>query len=253
MSYTFLQDQGEESSAGCFSDIAQFAPLSMKKMLETSCCKDNAKEHCLGSQYGTMYAHLTEGHGKELQILSAEDSHVKTLAQREREVESQKVLGADCGLKWQESLAKYDQNSCSWKIAQQSLLEGLDEFSETWPRWGIMQNGECWEAIPLVQTIGEPGSGWLPTPLKSEGIGWKQSSKRNPRQSIINVINGGHQFRWIYIPLWNQSTIMQAADLADWMMGWPLGWSGSQELETGKFQEWLRLHSNYFREDTLHD
>jgi hypothetical protein len=83
MSYTYLQDQGEESLAGCFSGIAQFAPLNLKKMLETSSFKDNEKEHCLGSLSGTMFAHLTESHGKELQTLYVVDSHAKTLVQQD--------------------------------------------------------------------------------------------------------------------------------------------------------------------------
>jgi hypothetical protein len=28
----------------------------------------------------------------------------------------------------------------------------------------------------------------------------------------------------------------------EWLMGWPLGWSGLEPLGTGRFQEWLRLH-----------
>jgi hypothetical protein len=249
MSYTYLRDQGEVSSVDFFSDIGRFAPLNLKKMLETNLSSDSKKDCYPGFQSGTMSAHLMQGHGKESRMSFAVDSPVKTLARQEGEAVSQREREAVYGVKWQESLAKYNLNSCSWKIAQQSLLEGLDEFSGTWPNWGIMQDGECWEAIPLVQITGEPASGWLPTPLKSEGIGWSRSSARNPRESIIKVIRGGHQFHWIYIPLWNQSTIMQAADLADWMMGWPLGWSGSQGLETDKFQAWLHLHSKFFQDD----
>ena len=47
----------------------------------------------------------------------------------------------DCGKKWHESLAKYDHDSCLWKTAQTSLFGDLIEFSGTWPRWGMMQNG----------------------------------------------------------------------------------------------------------------
>jgi hypothetical protein len=30
--------------------------------------------------------------------------------------------------------------------------------------------------------------------------------------------------------------------LREWMMGWPLGWSASEPLETDRFQQWLRSH-----------
>ena len=29
----------------------------------------------------------------------------------------------------------------------------------------------------------------------------------------------------------------------EWLMGWPMGWTGLQPLETAKFHEWQRLHS----------
>jgi hypothetical protein len=28
----------------------------------------------------------------------------------------------------------------------------------------------------------------------------------------------------------------------EWMMGWPIGWTDSKPLETGKFQSWLQQH-----------
>jgi len=32
---------------------------------------------------------------------------------------------------------------------------------------------------------------------------------------------------------------------AEWMMGWPIGWTDLQELEMAKFQSWLRWHGEY--------
>jgi hypothetical protein len=31
---------------------------------------------------------------------------------------------------------------------------------------------------------------------------------------------------------------------AEWFMGWPMGWTGSQPLETGKFQQWFASHGD---------
>lgn len=53
--------------------------------------------------------------------------------------------GAGSGVSRLGLLARYDRASCSWKTAQYSLLGGLVEFSETWPRWGMMRAGVCWE------------------------------------------------------------------------------------------------------------
>lgn len=50
------------------------------------------------------------------------------------------VSDLDCGWRWRESFAKYDLNSCSWKIRQQSLRNlakiGMDE------RWGMFSAAE---------------------------------------------------------------------------------------------------------------
>jgi hypothetical protein len=50
------------------------------------------------------------------------------------------AFGGKCG----ESLAKYDPKECLWKTRQYSLAGGLETFSETFPRWGMMQNGELY-------------------------------------------------------------------------------------------------------------
>ena len=77
---------------------------------------------------------------------------------------------AECGEKWRGSFVKYSPDSCSWKTHQCSLLGGLDEFLETWPRWGLMRNGECWEQTQLEHPIKESVYGFtVPTPVASDG------------------------------------------------------------------------------------
>ena len=81
------------------------------------------------------------------------------------------------GLTWQDlgfgrkcggSLARYDRDSCSWKIPQLLLLGGLEPFSETWPRWGTMRNGECWGlSTPGHLTSGNESGLWR-TPAANE-------------------------------------------------------------------------------------
>jgi len=68
----------------------------------------------------------------------------------------------ECGEKWRGSFTKYDQDSCSWKTHQCSLLGDLDEFLETWPQWGLMRGGECWEQQTLAQTTRGTGFGFVP-------------------------------------------------------------------------------------------
>lgn len=36
-------------------------------------------------------------------------------------------------------------------------------------------------------------------------------------------------------------------DWTEWLMAWPIGWTASEPLETGRFQQWLRSHSSYLQ------
>ena len=73
----------------------------------------------------------------------------------------------ECGEKWQGSFSKYDQDMRLWKTHQCSLLGDLDEFLETWPQWGLMRDGECWEQRMLEQTIRGTESGLSPNGVDS--------------------------------------------------------------------------------------
>ena len=71
---------------------------------------------------------------------------------------------AACGTTWPGSLARYDRATSSWKTAQCSLLGDSEEFSATWPRWGLMRDGACWEQPTLVPRTSASGSGLWRTP-----------------------------------------------------------------------------------------
>jgi len=58
-----------------------------------------------------------------------------------------------CGNTWQGSLARLDPNTSLWRTAQCSLLEDLELSLQTFPRWGLMQNGALYQLPILVQTI----------------------------------------------------------------------------------------------------
>lgn len=55
--------------------------------------------------------------------------------------------------------ARYDRATCSWRIPHAFALEGLDEFSETWPRFGMMRHGACCRLRPWAPGICAKGSG----------------------------------------------------------------------------------------------
>jgi hypothetical protein len=163
MSYTYLLGQEAESSAECFSDIAPYVRSRLSLTAEKSCCNGNGTEFCPGSRSGMTCEHSTAGPGAESSMSSAADSHARTSAQPEKGQEST-ANAPDSGAKWPGSLAKFDPDTRSWKTRQCLLLGGLEEFSETFPKWGSMHDGELFrQPTPVLRTCGK-GSGFWPTP-----------------------------------------------------------------------------------------
>ena len=93
-----------------------------------------------------------------------EDSHAKTSPQRTLTgwVWTERDLG--CGLSLPESFASYDRDTSSWRTSQYSLLEGLTEFLEPWPKSGTMRSGFVYQLPPLVRRTSDGECSLLPTP-----------------------------------------------------------------------------------------
>jgi hypothetical protein len=122
-------------------------------------CADKMTDFSRLSRFGMMFKPLTENLGEELLMSYLEDFHAKTLAPQEK---AQELMENDqeCG-EMARIIVKYDPDSSLWRTHQCSLLGDLDEFSETWPQWGLMRDGECWEQKTLEQTIRGTESGLL--------------------------------------------------------------------------------------------
>ncbi len=236
MSYTYLQEQGEESSAECFSDIPQYVLSRLNLTAEKSCSNGNGMESCQSSQSGTMYAPSTEHPGEEELTSSVGDSLAKTsqvLGKEPALTESE----AECGGTWQESLARYDQDTSSWKTHQHSLFGGLEEFLETWPQWGMMLDGELLGQIHAVTTTRETASGLLPTPIATD---WKGGT------TAIRKDNGRERLdQWRdYVKIKYAMTYPHPTH-SELRMGWPIEWTDLKPLEMDRFRQWRQKHSKY--------
>ncbi len=94
---------------------------------------------------------------------SAEGSRARTFLSLEKALAS-KVRDLVCGESMHGSLANYDLLSSSWKTSQHCLVEGLAEFSATWPRSGTTRRGIAYQLVPSAPLTGEIASGSWPTP-----------------------------------------------------------------------------------------
>ena len=110
---------------------------------------------------------------------SREASLAKTLVQQER-AQGSKESEADSGQKWHGSFAKWDPATCSWRTHQYSLVGDLEPFSATWPRWGTMRNGACWERTMSEHHTSETGSGYWQTPVADDAVN-RKAGKFNSR------------------------------------------------------------------------
>ena len=163
MSWHYLQGQEEASWAGTSLDGAPSALLSLLPTRVPFYSQGNAMECSLYSPCGMTCEPSTESLGGVPLTLSAEGSHVRISALPEK-VTASMENDPDCGPKWPGSLARYNPGSRSWRTAQCSLLGGLTEYLQTFPRWGTMQSGELWERTTPVLRIEGKGSGYWPTP-----------------------------------------------------------------------------------------
>ena len=125
-----------------------------KNTQQAYCSPDKMTEYSRLSRFGMMFKPLTEDRGKELLMSYQAAFRAKTSPQPGKELEL-KVNAPGCGKRWQGLLARYDPNTHSLRTVQCSLIEDLNEFLLTWPRWGSMQNGECFQQPMWEQTIKE--------------------------------------------------------------------------------------------------
>jgi hypothetical protein len=158
MSWHYLQEQEVVSSEDISWDGKQFVQSKSKTTLGEYCLPDSETESFQDSPYGMTLRRSTENPGEGELMWYQGDSPVRTYLHKEIIINRVKGLmetEAAYGVRWHESFAKYDHSMSLWKTRQTSLFEDLTESLEIWPRWGMMQNGECWERVMSDMTIVE--------------------------------------------------------------------------------------------------
>jgi hypothetical protein len=231
MSWHFSRALVEEYLAENSSDGERFAPLNMTNTPEAFLSLDKTTDVLSRFLYGMTCEHSMETNGKEKSTSLQAASLVKTLVSPEMGMvltENDQAFGkSSLG-----SLAKYDQDTHLWKTAQRSLFEDLESFSGTWPRWGTMRNGECFPLLMLEHDTSANAFGSWPTPTK-----WEEKYVRSKSPG-----DHYHGIGWI---LWNQYNLQPTPEVYEALMVWPIGWTGSHDAATDKYQQWLRLHGVY--------
>ena len=238
MSWLYSRALVEEYLRDICLDGEQSVQSSGSNTQQAYCAPDKMTGFSRLSRYGMTYKPLMENLGEELLTLYLGDFHAKTSAQQEK---AQELMENDqeCGEKWRGSFTKYDPDTHLWKTHQCSLLGDLDVFSETWPQWGLMQNGECWEQKTLGEFINETEFGLsLPTIVKSD-------SNATSKNRYLNSphFRGAKMSEGLRTCETDPTSIHPS--FGEKTMGWPTMWTGLAPLEMDKFQEWQQQHGNF--------
>ena len=172
MSWLFSRALVEASSGAISSGGELSAPSSSTTTPQAFSWLAKTTGASRRSRSGMTCERLTDDRGEAVLTWCLADSLARTSARQDREPAS-RAPAPVYGEKWRGSLAKYDRDSSSWRTPQCSLLAGLDAFSETWPRWGMMRGGECSGLATPERRISENESGlseeW-PTPRKCSAM-----------------------------------------------------------------------------------
>ena len=234
MSWLFSQVLVEAYSVDTSLVGEQSVPLNGSPTQQAYCVPDKMTDFSRLSRFGMTYKPLTVSHGEDLLTLYLEDSRAKT-SHRQVKAQGLTVNDQECGITWRGWLAKYNPNTSSWRTAQCSLLEDLNECLETLPRSGMTRNGLLWELPMLEQTTKGTESGLLPTPVRSDWKGTSKKSKFDNRARQYQAWDDGTE----------ASTLYPNPSAYEVLMGWPLGWTDLRPLVTDKSHCVQQPHGDY--------
>ena len=264
MSWLYSRALVEAYSEESFSDGEPSAPSNSTPTPQAFLWRDKTTDAWNRFPSGMTLQPLTENRGEDV-LTSFLEAFPAKISARAEAVQASTEKEADSGARWRGSFVKYDPDTSTWRTHQCSLLGDFTEFSETWPKWGSMRSGACWEQTTLAPHISERESGlmlatpttkanqmcpsmmkwpgrraWWPTPASTD---YKGSSKDGQRRGqltdpAMGAIPAGGKLN----PTW-----------VAWLMGWPLGWTDLNASAMDKYQEWLQLHSDYLERGGRHD
>jgi len=198
------------------------------------------------SRFGMTFKPLTGSLGQNVLTSFLEDFPARTSQQQEVET-AWKEKDPECGHTWLELLARFDPATFMWKTPQCSLLEDYTEFSETCPKWGLMQDGVLYQQQSVAPPTEETGSGFWPTPVASDCKGGKSNTVHYKNQRFVRISQTtGTEFGAKLSASYQLMTGNPLPEsFSEWMMGWPPGWTDLKPLETDKFLLWQQQHSDF--------
>ncbi len=164
---TSSQEREAVFSLTVYLDTLQSERVKSNPTQEMSSSSDNVTDTCQSSPSGTTCVVSTASLGEEQLTFFAEAFPAKTSVRRVKEQELAESVRA-YGKNMRDSLERCSLSLSLPKTHLCFALGDLELSSKTWPRWGIMLDGELSELGMSVRHINETECGSWPTPTCQE-------------------------------------------------------------------------------------
>lgn len=238
MSWRFSRALVEAYSGASSSGGEPSAPLKSNTSAKKTLGPVKMTDAWSRSQSGIMSKPSTETLGEELLTRFRSDFHAKTLV-LETPLQSEfRAQEAVCGNMGPASFAKFDHRACSWRIRQLWLFEDLESSLATWPQWGMMRDGECWELETPAGCTNAIESGLLHIPTIGKNEMRSSSRKRWRGSKDFRGAKMSEGLRTCY-----SDPTYTHPSFAELIMGFPTRWTELQPSETPNIPRWLNSHT----------
>lgn len=217
MSWLYSQALVAEYSAVTCSDGALSALSSGVPTPQAFWSGDKMKATSRPSRYGMTSEPLTDVSGEALLTWFRGASRAKRSAPPREVPTRRKISGRKCGESWQMSLPGVS-------LPRTSRKGQLTTQPTTSKRWATKPAQFPFQRRTWVLTTNGPGFGYLHTPTAT-GNYCAPSMQKWPCARAFRQVFGA-----------------VTPEAHEYLMGWPIGWSASEPLETDRFQSWLQAH-----------
>lgn len=159
---------------------------------------------------------------EDMSMSSRGDSPAKTCPNKGDASESTE-RDLDFGENTLGSLARFNQDSSSWRTSQGYLFGEWEEYAETWPASGTIVNGVLFQRPLWVRRIVENESGLWRTPTKRDSSGCTANCNFQSREKQFRKLTEGQTVH---------GSIYPHPNFVEALMGYPIGYSVWKPWET---------------------
>ena len=218
MSYTYLREEAAVSWAESYSEIPPSVLSRLMLTVGRYSSKDKETAACQSSQSGTTSEHSTADRGADSWMSSVEDFLASRTPQP---VEDNKKIAISL-LSFAELLRKSARRLYFQKTSSPSQCGNLREhYIEPVT---IPESRKPLRKTWVLTTFGKD-TGYLHTPTTKNNLNSPCMVRKWKSCRLFGAVFGK-------VTPTNQ----------EWMMGWPIGWTGLERVETDKFRQWLSSH-----------